>query len=117
MINLNPTFRSSYCSNNALPQKVKQNVKVATRENSPLIRELEAKARIARCYVNNTDKKILNSPLTGIKNPDKITVGEMALGLCDNINHFIARLRANVDDKDALDAFNRTHKKVLENFG
>ena len=101
MININPTIRSSYCSNK---------VKVATRENSPLIRELEEKARKMRRIINSTDKAILNSPLTGIKNPDKITVGEMDLGLCGNLNHFINRLRANINDKDALDAFNRTYE-------
>lgn len=108
MINLNPTFRSSYCSNK---------VKVATRENSPLIRELEEKAREMRRIINSTDKAILNSPLTGIKNPDKITVGEFALGLCKNLESFIAELRANINNKKALDGYERTYNHLLNFFG
>lgn len=118
MINLNSTIKSAYCGNNALKQEAKQVInKVATRENSPLIRELEAKARVMRCNIISTDKAILNSPLTGIKNPDKITVGELALGLCKNLEHFIAKLRANINDKEALDGFERTYKHLSKSFG
>ena len=90
--------------------------KVAVRENSSFIRELESKAKTIRYSISMEDKKTLNSLLTG-NNPDKITIGELAFGLCNNLDSCINRLRVNINDKEALDLFNRTYEYLSKFFG